>query len=167
VEEIAIVDRVQVDVGDLDRFDTHVAVVSARAMDAHYTTRSGNRLVKPVHGFTATGLPLVLDVDRKVLVPAARVLTPGTVFHGLVDAEQPLSGPFTPAPPGMVAVLNDGHRIPVVFYDRFGRAVLIGADPDRSLYLATEEEDLADIEGPFPSPGTDHTATPGATENTT
>ncbi|MCG8919442.1 hypothetical protein L6E12_27065 [Actinokineospora sp. PR83] len=160
MEEIAIVDRVQVDIEGLGKLDGHVAIAPARPLEALYTTKGGGSLVKPVHAFTATGHPLVLDVERKVLVPASRVLTPGTVYHGIADAEEPLSGPFTPAPRGMVAVLSGGERMPVVFYDRHGRAVLIGEGPHRELYLANEESDLVRIEGPTPPAEVDHTETP-------
>lgn len=41
---------------------------------------------------------------------------------------------------------DNGWRTPVVFYDRYGRPVIIDADPEvRGLYLAGEDESLVRI----------------------
>lgn len=147
-----IIDRVQVDVDDLKDFAAYAAIPATEPLEAMYQTT--NRLVNhPVYGFTASGDPLVLDDDSGRLVRAWENLRSGHKFIGLRRrSKPPLTGPFTPAPPGMVAVFTDGHTAPVVFYDVYGRAVLMGEDETRELYLAEEDEALVRVDGgPRPS----------------
>jgi hypothetical protein len=42
-------------------------------------------------------------------------------------------------------VFEDGHKVPVVFYDVHGRAVLLGEDEHRGLYLAEDDNDAVRI----------------------
>src|SRR5690349_13120151 len=97
-DEIAIVDRVQVDIEDLDKFDHHAAIPASEPLHAVYVNSAHSRRVRTVYGFTAHGHPLVLNHDGSRLVDPWSDPRPGEKFVGVQDADPPLSGPFTPAP---------------------------------------------------------------------
>ena len=156
-DEIVIVDRVQVDIGELGEFAhefaQHAAIPVSEPLQAVYVNRGGSRRVCTVYGFTANGQPLVLNDDGTRLVTVWGLKSVQQQFLGVQRPDNPpLTGPFTPAPAGLVAVFQDGRKVPVVFYDVHGRAVLLGEDDHRNLYLAEEDEALVRIEG---NPGTD------------
>lgn len=92
------------------------------------TSRSGNRLLR-VWDATHTG-----EVFQRIQCRSA--------------APTAATGPFTPAPPGLYAVLGYEIRVPVAFYDVRGRPVIIDADEQsRALHLARDDEGLVRIEG--------------------
>lgn len=145
-DEVAIIDRVQVDVAGVGDLNTYAAIPVSEPLHAVYAgTGRGRSHTREVYGFTASGDPLVLNDDGTRLVPAWK--ENGQRYRVERPDNPPLRGPFSAAPAGMFAVFHDGRRMPVVFYDVHGRAVLIGNDDDRSLYLAVEDTEFARIEG--------------------
>lgn len=82
----------------------------------------------PVYAFSTEGHPLVLAPDDTRLV-RAEVAFPGMTCVGIRQpSEPPMTGPFTPAPPGLTAVFHDGHEEPIPYFDLDGRPVLVFQD---------------------------------------
>lgn len=147
-EDITISDQVDVHVEGLRDFDHHVAIPAIAPLEAVFSHRSGRVSTRKVHGFNALGVALVLNGTSSRLVSVHEATPRDGDFVGVRERPSPaMIGPFSPAPPGMTAVFTSGERLPVVYYDSLGRAVLIGEDPHRGLYLAEEDEGLARIEG--------------------
>ncbi|MER6667416.1 hypothetical protein ABT256_22920 [Amycolatopsis japonica] len=101
----------------------------------------------PIYAFSNEGHPLVLSPDgtRLVRPEMAGARLPYTGID--VQFGPPLTGPFTSAPAGLVAVFDDGRERPVLFYDVHGRAVLM--DPDDvtcDLVLAETIPDLKRVD---------------------
>lgn len=151
-DEVTIIDRIEVDIDGLSKFDDHAALPPAEPLEAVFVNaKIHTRRTLTVHGFTAAGHPLVLDPVGHKLVRVWSAATQAERFERIqrraTSTDSPV-GPFTPAPPGMVAVFDDGTRDPVVFYDAHGRPVLIDREKkSRELYLITEDESLIAIEG--------------------
>ncbi len=160
-DEVRVVDRVSVGVENLDRLDAYTAIPTVRPLVAVFVAMPGGEVRhEAVHGFSAAGHPLVLGADRRALVEAWRAPSRDEHFAGVEpDPERPgVTGPFTPAPAGMVAVFDDGRSVPAPFYDRYGRVVLLGDDAcGRELYLAGDDPALVRIHIPGPpgQPGSD------------
>jgi hypothetical protein len=119
-------------------------------VEAVYLRRTGQQRerVAAVHAFTADGAPLVLG--KRGLESAFSAAGPQETFDHLrprLAGLGPAAGPFTPAPPGLVAEFDDSVQ-PVLFFGRHGRPVLVDNDPlGRALYLAEEDEALLRITG--------------------
>ncbi|GAA1982947.1 hypothetical protein [Amycolatopsis minnesotensis] len=116
-------------------------------------------LTSPIYAFSDEGRPLVLDPDGTRLVPAERADLAGSKlpYVGIdVRFGPPLTGPFTPAPAGLVAVFDSGRERPVLFYDVHGRPVLIDPhDVTCALVLAENLAELKRVEF-RPAPGQRH-----------
>jgi len=103
------------------------AVPAPPGLLAEYKTGGPGLVTTPIYAFSTDGHPLVLEGDR--LIRADALGQQKMVFDGIYTPfGPPLTGPFTPAPPGLVAVFDDGREQPVVFYDVHGRAVLINEE---------------------------------------
>lgn len=151
-QEVALVDRVTVD--GLDNLGEHVAIAATVPLKVSLLNRSTKAFRSlDVHGFTASGQPLVLNGTR--LVQAFRATEPDETVHNVYpvaagggDPTDPV-GPFTPAPAGMTAVLSDGNQLPVVYYDVHGRACAIDREPiSRALFVLEEDDGLVRIDLP-------------------
>lgn len=148
-DEVSIIGRLDVGIDDgLDKLGAHAAIEPAEPVQAVYVGRDDQQRqrVAVVHAFTASGSPLVLG--RRGLVTAFSAAGPEENFDH-VRARRPgpgpAVGPFTPAPPGLVAEFGDTSQ-PILFFDRHGRPVLIDNEPlGRALYLAEEDEQLVRI----------------------
>lgn len=153
-DEVTITDRIEVDTEGLSKFEDHAAIPAAEPLEAVFKDKKTHVHRKlTVHGFTAAGHALVLDTSRSGhrLLRVWEAAQTGEVFQRIQrrsTTPTAATGPFTPAPPGLYAVLGDEIRVPVVFYDVGGRPVIIDADEQsRALYLASEDEGLVRIEG--------------------
>jgi hypothetical protein len=113
-DEVVIVDRVQVDVEDLSKFENYAAIPVAEPMVVVYLHEpTKEHHTRAVHGFTADGHALVLSRNSYRLVRAFAATGPAKSASVSVRRTGRMSrarGPFTPAPPGMVAVFTDGSR---------------------------------------------------------
>jgi hypothetical protein len=152
LHEVAIVDRVQVDVEGIPENSHHVAIPAVEPLEVViYSKKASRRRSMPVYGFTAAGQPLVVDPQGARLVSAAGVVKAGETMWIQAREEKPEAavGPFTPAPAGMTAVYEDGRRLPIVYYDVHGRPVSIFAgDKSHVLFVVDEDDDgLIGIEG--------------------
>lgn len=130
--------------------DNHVAIAPAEPLEVVYRQDEPFRSrTEAVHGFTAEGEPLVLDKVRCKLVPASENKRSAETVDSIRRREitnEPRA-PFVPAPPGLVAVYQDGSRAPVVFYDVYGRAVTVDFDDQaRRLMLPEYTEELVRFE---------------------
>ncbi|MGW5703871.1 hypothetical protein [Amycolatopsis japonica] len=150
-DEVTIIDRVQVEVENLNKLDSHAAIPAAEHIEAIYqSTKTSMTRRARVHGFTADLRALVLAPNGASLVPVRQGAGPDEKFLRLrtIDYATEPRGPFTPAPPGLFAVYGNGKRTPIVYYDIYGRPVVIDADDQsRQLTLALEDTDLAGIHG--------------------
>lgn len=152
-QEVDIVDRVNVAIVDgIEDAGSRAAIPVSTPLVVLIGNKSTGQLRRvAVHGFTGDGEPLVLDGTR--LVRAAAVVKSGEKLHSIcpkepTKLESPV-GPFTPAPSGMSAVLNDGSTLPVAYYDVHGRACAVDQDPvSRSLFVLEEQEDVVRIDVP-------------------
>ena len=165
--------RLPADADGVDGVSIYAAGASAEYLEAVYEgSAAGQPWYRgaPVLAFTAAGTALVLDYERGRLVPAERYEDGGGGRFLRVQPSDlpPMSGPFTPAPAGMIAFFKDGSHTPVVFYDVLGRAVLMSDFENRELYLAESDPLFIRIDGgPVVSPpttgkGTDATGGPAA-----
>lgn len=150
-DEVTIIDRVQVEVENLNKLDDHVAIPSAEHIEAIYqNTKTGMTRSARVHGFTADRRALVLAPTGASLTPVRQGAEPDEKFLRLrtVDHDSEPRGPFTPAPPGLYALYGNGKKTPIVYYDVYGRPVVIDAEKhSRQLSLALTDTDLAGIHG--------------------
>lgn len=151
MEEVTIVGSVDADIAaDLDRLAENAAITPAEPVEAVYVRQDGQqgRRFVAVHAFTGAGTPLVLG--KRGLVPAWEAAGSGESFDHIQPrgaGHGPAVGPFTPAPPGMVAKFEDS-MLPVLYFDLYGRPVVIDNDPHSAeLYLAAEDSGLQGITG--------------------
>lgn len=158
MDEIAIVDRVPVNIEGMPEFSHHVAIPAVEPLDVLIFNDANKTTVRrlPVYGFTADGNPLVLDPREARLVSANAILAAGERARITQRYVAPYAavGPFTPAPGGMIAVFSDGRRLPILYYDVHGRAVCADNDArSRTLFvLDDEDEEPIRIEGYPPVP---------------
>lgn len=166
IDEVSVIGRVDVDIDGLAKLGAHAALVPAEPVVAVYLSRTGpqRERVATVHAFTADGAPLVLG--KRGLESAFSAAGPQETFDHLrprSSGRGPAVGPFTPAPPGLVAEFDDSSQ-PILFFDRHGRPVLVDDDSlGRTLYLAEEDEALLRIAGKleaWPSHGASSTGDP-------
>ncbi|XVV05956.1 hypothetical protein ACQPW3_11415 [Actinosynnema sp. CA-248983] len=124
------------------------AVPAPADLRARYDTGGGSYVTTPIYAFSAEGHPLVLPHgDARLVHPEA--LEGGKMVYSGVDLPQapPLTGPFTSAPTGLIAVFADGHEQPVLYYDIHGRAVLMDEDDITcDLILAERTNGLTRVE---------------------
>lgn len=105
-DEVAIVDRVQVDVVDLKNFEDFAAIAAAEPLEAVYQhNTTGEHRRTPVHGFTADRDALVMEESIGRLIRATAAARTSEKFAGVrpprtTAGATDLRGPFTPAPPG-------------------------------------------------------------------
>jgi len=101
-----------------------------------------------IYAFSIEGHPLVLDHGGSRLVRPEALANGKMTYVGIqLPVGPPLTGPFTPAPPGLVAVFGDGHEEPVLYYDVHGRAVLMIKDhASCDLFLAEDANDVVRVE---------------------
>jgi hypothetical protein len=98
----------------------------------------------PIYAFSVEGHPLVEEYGGTRLVRAEVGAGPEMTYVGIrLPEDPPLTGPFTPALPGPVAVFHSGHEEPILYYDVHGRPVLLVKD-EGTCYLALAE-DLSDV----------------------
>lgn len=155
MDEVSVIGRVDVDIDGLDKLgDDQAAVAPVEPVEAVYLRPGSPRYVRTaaVHAFTGDGTPLVLG--KRGLMRAGSAARSGEEFDHLravaVGPGRGAAGPFTPAPPGLVAEFATSSQ-PILFFDRYGRPVLIDNDDEdpqgRNLYLARNDEDLVRITG--------------------
>lgn len=111
----------------------------------------------PIYAFSVEGHPLVEEYGGTRLVRAEVGAGPEMTYIGIrLPEDPPLTGPFTPALPGPVAVFHSGHEEPILYYDVHGRPVLLVKD-EGTCYLALAENlsDVKRIEHRPSSPMTD------------
>ena len=149
-DDVTIPSKVEVDIDNLDRFDDHVAIAPAEPLEVVYRNdKTFRSRTATVHGFTAAGEPLVLDDNARKLVVARHSEHANETIDRVrtLEATDEPRGPFSPAPPGLVAVYRDGSRAPVVFYDVYGRAVTVDFDDQvRQLMLPEHDEEVVRFE---------------------
>lgn len=128
------------------------AVAAPPDLLARYETGAGTYVTTPIYAFSAEGHPLVLMPGGRRLVRP--VDTDKMTYSGVhTPMGPPLTGPFAPAPAGLVAVFADGREQPVLFYDVHGRAVLMDLDDVTcNLVLAETLTDVQRVEV-RPAPG--------------
>lgn len=150
MEEVTIIGPVGVDIsgGDLNTLGGHAAIAPAEPVEAVYVRQDERRRVcrvVEVHAFTAYGTPLVLG--KRGLVPAADAAGSTESFDRLrPQVEKVMVGPFTPAPPGMVARFAGSSMLPVLYFDVHGRPVSIDTDTG-ALFLVSDDDDLQGVAG--------------------
>lgn len=144
-QEIAVVDQVTVDVDGISDLGEYAAIPAPASMEVVLqNTSSGNRRLFDVHGFTASGHPLVVQRDRLAPVRDVRKPDESAVLVSSMP-EQPV-GPFTPAPDGMAIEFTDGSWSTVAYYDVHGRACAIDSvTTGRSLYLVEDHPGIKHI----------------------
>jgi len=125
------------------------AVPAPADLHAGYQTDTGTPATATlrIYAFSTEGHPLVLAPGGTRLVPPWVAETKMTYTGVHTPYGPPLTGPFTPAPPGLVAVFKDGHEQPVLYYDVHGRAVLMNMDDVTcDLFLAESTNDVVRVE---------------------
>lgn len=122
------------------------AVPAPADLHAEYRTIGYPSMTSQIYAFSTEGHPLVLAPGGTHLVRPEEANT-RTPYVGIYSPGPPLTGPFTPAPEGLVAVFRDGHEQPVLYYDIHGRAVLMDtADVTCDLFLAESTNDVLRVE---------------------
>jgi hypothetical protein len=123
------------------------AVPAPADLHAEYKTDTGTSATLRIYAFSTEGHPLVLAPGGNRLV-RPEVAERKMSYTGVHTPYGPaLTGPFTPAPPGLVAVFKDGHEQPVLYYDVHGRAVLMDMDDITcDLFLAESTNDVVRVE---------------------
>lgn len=126
------------------------AVPAPPDLHARYETDGGTYATSRIYAFNADGYPLVLGDTRLVRPEVAETKMTYVGVH--TPYGPPLTGPFTTAPTGLVAVFSDGREQPVLFYDVHGRAVVMDTDDVTcDLALAESLVDLVRVDFP-PTP---------------
>lgn len=123
------------------------AVPAPPGLHAEYKTDIGTIGTLRIYAFSTEGHPLVLTPDGDRLVRPEVAETKMTYVGVHTPFGPPLTGPFTSAPPGLVAVFSDGHEEPVLYYDVYGRAALMDEnDVTCDLVLAENINEVVRVE---------------------